>query len=224
MKKRHLIIFLLVVTSFLLIGCHAESAVQGNSNLETEELEATIAKLEQKNQELETLITGLTEENEELDRELATQIGNFDQLFTTHEEQVETILTYLNEEELKALSESQWQYSLSVNEVEIPESGVLEIDDDQIEITLSQLHLEDMSLLPNEILEQGVISGEFYHEHILQVTPEQDEETWRDGTMVTGFGLIFTDLTPGEEIELTITDELMHRLGFETTQVIIRKK
>lgn len=224
MKKRRLTIFLLVVTSFLLIGCHAESAVQGNSNLETEELEATIAKLYQKNEELETLITGLTEENEELDRELATQIENFDHIYTTHEEQVETILSYLNEEELNALSESQWQYSLSVNEVEVPESGVLEIEDEEIEITLSQHHLEDMSLLPNEILEQGVISGEFYHEHILQVTPEQDEETWRDGTMVTGFGLIFTDLTPGDEIELTITDELMHRLSFETTQVIIRKK
>src|SRR5690625_4369092 len=123
MKKRRLTIFLLVVTSFLLIGCHAESAVQGNSNPETEELEATIAKLYQKNEELETLITGLTEENEELDRELATQIENFDHIYTIHEEQVETILSYLNEEVLNALSESQNCFVLffmcSINVIEI---------------------------------------------------------------------------------------------------------
>lgn len=226
MKKCRLAILVLLLTSLLFVGCNDQSVVEGNSNPkneENEDLQARIEELEQQNLNLQATITELTHENEELDNLLTVQTDNLDQVFSSHEEQVDAILAFLNEEELNALAKDRWQYNLSANEVGVPENGVIEVEADQVEITLVQNQL-DMSFLPYEILEQGQISGESYHEHILQVSREQDEETWRDGTTSTGYGLIYTGLTSSDEIEITITNELMNRLGLHTNQIIVQIK
>lgn len=223
MHRKRLAILVIFLTMFVLVGCNNETPSVTD---EDEALEEKVLELEQQNQEFQVKITELELENEDLQEQIYAETvpdADLDERFRLHEEQVVEILSYFSEEQLNAFAEDQWQYRLSVSDVDIPVSGVLEVEADQIEISLSQQQPE-MSLLPSEIFEQGQISGESYHEHILEVTPEPAEETWRDGTVVTGYGLIYTDLTPGTEIQLTITEELQERLGLETNQLIIRIK
>ena len=225
MHRKILVILVIVLTTSLFVGCNNESD-ENITNAENDNLTEKLLELEQKNQEFQGKLTKLEQENKDLQAQVYEEIvPNFDleEYFILHQEQVSEILSYFSEEQLNAFAEDQWQYRLSVNDVDIPESGVFEVEADQIEITLSQQQPE-MDLVPSDIFEQGQISGESFHEHILEVTPDPSEEIWRDGTIVTGYGLLYTDLTPGTEIEITITEELRARLGYETNQVIIKTK
>lgn len=211
------------LTMFVLVGCNNETSSETD---EDEGLEEKGLELEQQNQAFQVTITELEQENENLQEQIDAETvpdPDLDEIYASHDEQVQEILSYFSEEQLSLFAEDQWQYRLSVNDVAISESGVIEVEADEIEISLSQRQ-PDMSLLPDDLFEQGQISGESYHEHILEVTPDPTEERWRDGTIVTGYGLIYTDLTSGTEIQLMITDELQARLGFETNQLMIRIK
>ena len=208
---------------FALVGCNNETTNEIDPN---KALEEKVVELEWQNQESEKTIIELEQTIEDLQEQIATETilnHDLDQLYTSHKEQVSEILSYFSEEQVSSFAEDQWKYRLSVNDITVPKNGIFEVEADQIEISLSEQQ-PAMSVLSGDIFEFGQISGEFYHDHILDVTPQQDEETWRDGTVITGYGLIYTDLTPGMEIQLTITEELQKRLKFETDQVMIRIK
>lgn len=216
MKKFSLLILLMCLTVGVISGCMSDQTIKSG------EEDNNLEEVEQNHEELSKLAA----ENEELQRQIESyemEAENLQQYIISYQSQIDEMFNLLNEDQKLALAQAYWQYELTVNETNIPDDGVIEIENQEVVISLSQHQSED-TYLPYELIELGRLSGEYFHEHIIQVKPEQDEETWRDGTIVTAYELIFTDLASGSEVEITITDELKERLGLQTDLLIIRIK
>lgn len=218
MQRKGLAILVIFLTILVLGGCVTEKTVEQHESSETSEYRSKMDDYHQQLSELEKL-------NKELEEEMTTQniaLEHYQSLIVEYEQQLRDIIEDYSDDQLLELAKSQFEYRLKVNESSIPKNGVLEIEANQVEIFLAEYRSE-LYFLPEGILEQGGLSEDYWG-HILKVEPAQYEETWLDGTVNTAYGLIYSDLTSGDEIQLTISDELQQRLRLETNQVIIRIK
>ncbi|MGE7024206.1 hypothetical protein [Solibacillus cecembensis] len=160
--------------------------------------------------------------------ELQATLNNIQTDYNYKKEQVEYYQQLINDlikgysdAQLKDLAIKLWDYELEINGITVPANGIVEIQENAIEISLIQRQ-SDYPILPTEIFIQGKISGD-YIDH-LKVNSNPSETYVTDGTVVTGIHHKFVDVEKGSTISFTITEELKKRLGLETNQITINKK
>lgn len=124
--------------------------------------------------------------------------------------------------ELREFAKELWDYDLKVNELTVPDDGVIEVQANTIEISVVQMQPAYV-VLPNDIFMKGKISGN-YNEHILEFNPSPSETYGTDGTIVTGMHYKFVDVENGATISFSITEELKKRLGLYTSEIKIKKR
>ena len=213
--------FLLMVVSLVgfLIGCNNTSS--GTENNKTEEVDSNLQLIEDKDnqiKEVEKQIEELqnTVETLELDLKYSNEEADF------YNQLVLDMIKDYSEEESLNFSKGLWDYNLMVNQQPVPEDGVIEVQENTIEISLSQ-EQPAWTVLPNDLLMKGKISGD-YIEHILSTEPSPSETFGTDGTVITGMHYKFVDIENGGTVSFTITEELKTRLGLTTSEITIVNK
>ena len=134
---------------------------------------------------------------------------------------IDDLIKDYSDTELKELAIKLWDYELEVNGVSVPVNGIVETQENTIEISLIERQ-PNYPILPNEIFMQGQISGN-YIDH-LKMTSNPTETYVTDGTVVTAIHHKFVDVEKGSTISFTVSEELKKRIGLETTQITINKK
>ena len=202
--------------AILSFGCENTNLNGNNETLNENQLiikeqESQINKLRKQNEEL---LSNL--DSSQLELKFAREQIAYCQQFS------QDALLYLSDKELRELAKNQWKYTLEVNNQIVPKDGKMQIQENTIEISLSELQ-SAYNALPGEFFSKGAISGR-YEKHIQDFKPTPTETYWTDGTVVTAIHYQYFEVKSGTTISFSITDELAERLGLHTTQISIVKK
>lgn len=205
----------LIGVAILLFGCENTNVNGNNETLNEDQLiiqeqNAQIIDLKKQNEEL---LTNL--DSSQLDLRIAREQIDYFKQFS------QDALLYLSDKELQELAKKQWDYRLEVNDQQMPKDGKMEIQENTIEISLSQKQ-STFNALPDEIFSKGAISGR-YEKHIQDFKPAPTETNWTDGTVVTAIHFQYLEVKSGTIISFSITDELKERLGLDTNVISIEK-
>lgn len=205
---------------FILVACSNNDGDNSTNSNEKEEVNYStqlseekitqIKKLEEKNAELQDTLNSI-----QTDFNYKKEEADYYKLL------IEDIIKSYSNAQLKDLAIKLWDYELEINGVTVPTNGIVEIQENSIEVSLIEKQ-PDYPILPNEILIQGKIS-EDYTEHI-KMNSNPTETYVTDGTVVTGIHHEFVDVDKDSTISFTVTDQLKKRLGLETSQITINKK
>ncbi|WP_440896919.1 hypothetical protein ACS127_02610 [Amphibacillus sp. Q70] len=210
MKNNQSFIFVVILVVFLFVGVYLFGDKQDSSLV----YDQVIEELERTNQELEEKTVRQREE-----------LANRDAEILNYKETIGQLVSQLNDNQLMTIAEDHWQYQLTVNDINIPKDGIVEIDNHFVEFVLVE-HQSENVFLPDELLAQGQISGEFLDEHLFGISSGLDGEGWTEiGRGIDRdyfFGM--SGLESGAEVQLSITDELKERLALDTNRLIIRRK
>lgn len=202
---------------FILVACSNNNGDNSTNNEKIDEVNASTQTLEDKTSQIKKL----EEQNEQLQATLdniQTNLNYKKEEADYYKKLIDDLIKGYSNAQLKDLAIKLWEYKLEINGVAVPTNGIVEIQENPIEISLSERQ-SGYPILPNEIFMQGKINGN-YTEHIkMNTNPAETYST--DGTVVTGIHHKFVDVEKGSTISFTITEELKNRLGLETTQITI---
>lgn len=135
-----------------------------------------------------------------------------------YKEFIGKVLTYLEDEELKELAQSEWRYYITVNDQEIPPKGQIKVRDKNINICFGQEQPE-FHALPSEVFKQGRLNNWLGHIEIEGPEPSKKSET--DERTVSEVHYEYKKLSEGTRITINITDEFKERIGIETNEIQI---
>lgn len=205
---------------FILVACSNKNEENSPNSDKVEEVNASTELLEDNTAQIDKL--------EKQNEELQATLDNLQTDFSYKEEEaayykqvIDDLIKDYSDAELKDLAIDLWDYKLEVNGGPVPTNGLVDIQDETIEISLMEKQ-SDYLILPPEIFMQGQISGD-YIDH-LKVNANPSETYVTDGTVVTAVHHKYENVENGSTISFSITDELRERLELETTEIIINKK
>lgn len=196
------------------------SACSDNNSKNNDEVNALTQPSEQQSAEIDTL----EKQNEALQAELEqiqTDLNYKKEEADFYKQLMNDLMEGYSDAQLQEVAIKLWDYQLQVNDVTVLPNGIVEIQENSIEISLTEGQ-PVYQVLPNEIFMQGKLSGD-YMEH-LKLNGKPTETTVTDGTVVTGIHHKYVDVAEGATFTLTITEELKQRLGLETTQITIHNR
>lgn len=205
---------------FILVGCSNKNEENSPNSDKVEEVNASTQSLADNTAQIDKL--------EIQNEELQTSLDNLQTEFNYKKEEAEyyqqlidDLIKDYSDAELKELATKLWDYELEINGVPVPLNGLVDSQEQTIEISLIERQA-DYPVLPAEIYMQGQLSGD-YVEH-LKVNSNPSETNVTDGTVVTAVHHKFENVEKGSTISLTLTEELKNRLGLETAEITINKK
>lgn len=218
MQKNGALILITLSIIVFLSACNEKNSVMTSDK--TDEKDAMNQLIEDKNNKIKEL----EEKNKELDNTLNSM--NVD-LNNTKEEAnyynllIKDLLQDYNNDQLKDLAKKLWTYELEVNGSPIPSDGIVEIQQNIIEISVIQKQ-PAYNVLPDDIFMQGKISGNYYEHLKFNINPSETYAT--DGTIVTGVHHKFNDVEKGDTISFSLTEELKNRVGLDTSEITIKTR
>lgn len=205
---------------FILAACSNKSEDNSTKSEKVEEVNASTQLLEDKT----TQINKLEVENEKLQdtiNSIQTDFNYKKEEAEYYKQLIDDFIKDYSDAQLKNLAIKLWDYKLEINGVFVPTNGIVEIQENTIEISL----IESQSvypILPTEIYMQGQISGN-YIDH-LKMTSNPSDIYATDGTVVTAIHHKFVDVEKDSTISFAVSEELRKRLGLETNQITTNKK
>ena len=212
---------------FTLTGCTNSSGEDVNKELtklqeEIDKYELEIAEL---NKVYEEIINDNNEEIEQLFEEIEDQkllVKNYKEELASYQNFIEKAMKYLDENELKKLAKSEFNYKIEIDGNPIPSNGEIEIEKNNFEVAFIE-EASSLITLQSELYLLGKISGE-YIEHLVFKGIEPTKNKRLDGTVVTSFVYEFEDLEPNSTVIIEITDELKERLELKTNTIRVKVK
>jgi hypothetical protein len=174
---------------------------------------------------LEDDIDKLKTEKEELN----SQIQELKTIKKASEEEKQFYLQFItkltepmSETYLTEIAQEQWKYSILVDEVSIPQDGIIETSENSFKLIVSEAQAPYIAL-PTEIHNKGKISGDLFSTHIkfLNVKPTNTSGSEEDKISSTTY--TFSNLNNEIVINLEISKELQKRLGLNTNIITVKK-
>ncbi|ALC85249.1 hypothetical protein AM499_05025 [Bacillus sp. FJAT-22090] len=214
MQKKGTLLLTTLTIIVLLSGCidtveNSDKLDEKNASKQLiEEKEIQIRELEEKNEELQDTLSSI-----ETDFKYTKEEADY------YNQLIDDLISDYSETQLKDLAKKLWDYELEVNGLAIPRDGIVEVQNNTIEISLIQRQPAYV-VLPDDIFMQGKISGN-YNEH-LKFNTNPSETYFTDGTVVTGVHHKFIDVEKGATISFSITEELKISLGLDTSEITIK--
>lgn len=204
----------------MLVGCSNKNEENSPNSDKVEEVNASTQLLEDNTAQIDKLELQNEELQATLDN-LQTDFSYKEEEAAYYKQLIADLIKDYSDAQLKDLAINLWDYELQINGVLVPVNGLVDIQDQSIEISLIERQTE-YPILPSEIFMQGQISGD-YIDHI-KVNSNPSETYVTDGTVVTAVHHKYENVEKGSTISFTITEELKERLGLETTEITINKK
>ncbi|WP_202078733.1 CfaE/CblD family pilus tip adhesin [Caldalkalibacillus salinus] len=192
--------------TFTIIGCTSSTEQAGTDHVAQDELNQLQKEMEELQQEMTVQDQDIQSYEEKL---------NAYQNFINHD-----LVNTLDSQQLQSLAESQWKYQLYVNGEEINESNEFQMSTSDLEIKLVETQ-NIHTVLPTDIHNEGQVSGHM-REHI-KISPTDYQRVAPAGTNVDSIIYKFENVT-SDTIQVTVTDELKERLGFDQNAISINKQ
>ncbi len=128
----------------------------------------------------------------------------------------------MSETYLTDIAQEQWKYSILIDEMSVPQNGIIEVSADTVKLFVSEAQAP-YTALPAKIHNKGKISGDLFSTHIkfLNVKPTNTSGSEEDRISTTTY--TFSHLSNESVINLEITTELQRRLGLNTNIITIKK-
>lgn len=205
---------------FILVGCSNKNEDNSTNSDKVEALNASTQLLEDKTSQINKLEVE-NEKSQDTINSIQSDFNYKKEEAEYYKQLIDDLIKDYSDSQLKDLAIKLWDYKLEINGVSVPTNGIVEIQENTIEISL----IESQSAFPilqTEIYMQGQISVN-YIDH-LKITSNPSETYVTDGTVVTAIHHKFVDVEKGSTISFTVSEELKKRLGLETTQITINKK
>ncbi|MFJ7828541.1 hypothetical protein [Psychrobacillus sp. NPDC096623] len=217
MQKKGTLLLITLSIILLLSGC-IDKTVENSGKLDEkkdsekliEDKEIQIRELEKKNEELQDTLSSIK-----------TDLNYTKEEADYYKNLIDELISDYSEAQLEDLAKKLWDYELEVNGLAVPRNGIVELQENIIEISLIQSQPAYV-VLPDDIFIQGKISGN-YNEH-LKFTSNPSETYSTDGTVVTGVHHKFVDVEKGTTISFSVTEELKKRLGLDTSEITIKMR
>lgn len=136
---------------------------------------------------------------------------------------IKNLTKSMSQEYLLQIAKEQWKYNVLVDKVSLPANGIIELDTDTFNLTVSE-EQTPYPALPLEIHNKGKISGNLFSNHIKFLDIKPNDTTGTDGTIVSSTTYTFKNLEQNSIVNLEISTELQERLGLETNVLTIKAK
>ncbi len=207
-KKKSLVI--LALSLLLITGC---SVSKGSEEDQVPQKSPMVVSVDNTSQDTIERLEEKIKEQKEL-------IATLENLNTEYFKFIDVSLDYLDEEQLKKLSQSQYKYTLTINGMVIEEGGALVLIKGPVEIIVKSEMLSQLSL-PQNLYELGALSG-YVDEHISFKDEEPENLVVTDGTIVQAYTYTFGEDDPIEGLEVHLSEEIRERLGFDSDVIEIK--
>ena len=212
--------FLGLIASLLLLGACSdkqppnevkiqEPAMNGTepkeigSEVEVPKEKADVEKLKEHIQEQELRMEDL---NKELDY---------------YKKYIQDLTLTLSSEKLQELIDQEWNYSLTVNSIQFPKNGILEISQSDFELLIQEKHVP-YSVLPEEESIKGKIPSELIQSLTIKAPSENVSSKTDDINGNHTLIYSFKGLAPDEVIKITLSEELAKKMEMSTVELEIR--
>ncbi|MDF2674071.1 MAG: hypothetical protein K0R09_2339 [Clostridiales bacterium] len=124
----------------------------------------------------------------------------------------------LTEEQLTELSKLEWHYKLLLNGEEFKGQNI-KIDGDSIQIIITE-NREENSILPDDLRMEGQLDT--YFKQISIESRIEPEITNKDEAYTTSVLYKFPQLSSGDKIKISMSEELSKRLGLSSKTYVIQ--
>lgn len=231
MKKRWFL-FTFLTTALILVGCNAPKEPQQinhpNESPQTEEqtkqpAEQSPEQTEDINQEEDNPLAQFSS-NEQLKEHLIQQeekIESLEDELNYYKKYVQDIVVTFTPEKMESLIEKEWNYDISVNNIKFPNSGELEIADQNFTLTIKEERVP-YSVLPEEESLKGKIKNSLKNsfsvksEGIKIPNPTVKEEDY--STLIE---YKFENVESNTVINVTLKEDLVEKLNLSNNNLTI---
>lgn len=134
-----------------------------------------------------------------------------------YKEYTVSMTNLMTDEERQKIIEKEWDYTLTVNGIGFPTNGILQVSASDFEVVLTE-EKAPYSVLSEEDQAAGKLKGDVQKAISSKMGETKIVEEEHKQQVV----IEFTDAQPGDEIALKINQALQEKLGFESTELIIR--
>lgn len=174
-----------------------------DSEVEVPKEKADVEKLKEHIQEQELRMEDL---NKELDY---------------YKKYIQDLTLTLSSEKLQELIDQEWNYSLTVNSIQFPKNGILEISQSDFELLIQEKHVP-YSVLPEEESIKGKIPSELIQSLTIKAPSEKVSSKTDDINGNHTLIYSFKSLAPDEVIKITLSEELAKKMEMSTVELEIR--
>jgi len=147
------------------------------------------------------------------------KIETLESLNSEYAEYLQSVIEILDENQKQEIAESNYQYSLKVNEEPVPKDGVVKVSRGSFTVSIQEELSTNIPLPEN--MPVGSLSGEHYSEHMVFIGEDDFQTESYDGTIRTAVTYTFEEGYAFDSLEIQITEELKDRLGLETNLIRI---
>jgi hypothetical protein len=217
-KKKWMIATALIASSLTLGACSSKqppSEVPQNQQ-KVEKPQNTAQQQAQKPQPKtdEQKLKEYIQEQDSKMKALTTEVDYYKQY-------VKDITLTLTPEKLQAIIDKEWYYSVTVNSIQFPKNGVLEISQSDFELTVSEERVP-YSVLPEEQSLKGKIPTDISQAFTLDIASDKVSSKTDDKDGKKAIIYSFKGLTPDDVVKVILSDELTKKLGMSTKELQIR--
>lgn len=197
---------ILFSTTILLTAC----TTPFSSKDETPQTNQQIAKKEEKQK---VLVQYIKQQEKKIER-LTDEVNYY-------RNYVKEVSMLLPENERQALINKEWKYSITINNVEFPKNGIMEIKDRNFKIVISEKKAP-YSVLPKEESIKGKIPYDLQAAVSMSdnngIDVSQKVTQHKNEVILT---YSFKNVKPNSVIKINISDELAKKLGINTNDLEI---
>lgn len=221
MNCKKILTCILILGSLILAGCgQTETDKQNQKNV-----------LPKTNMSQENTSTGAKKPNiatVDLDKvnkvikDKDTEIKKLTEELNYYKSYVKEVTTTLVPEKMTELINKEWEYSLSINKINFPTNGILEVSDSTFNIVLSENRVK-YSVLPDTESLKGKIQGEL-NSNMKFDTIVKIDTTQSIDKINSSITYSFKDVPKNTVIKLNLNELLVKKLGMEKSELEIRVK
>ncbi|MGW8417366.1 hypothetical protein ACWGKP_25520 [Brevibacillus sp. NPDC055896] len=133
-----------------------------------------------------------------------------------YKQYVKDVTLLLPADKIQELVNKEYKYTVTINSVQFPQSGILEIREAAFDIVFTEERAK-YSVLPETESVKGKLSSELSSSVSTTMSPQINEEG--AATIVT---YSYKDVKPGDIITLTVNDDLKRKLSLGTNELSIK--
>ncbi|MBP1308833.1 major membrane immunogen (membrane-anchored lipoprotein) [Paenibacillus sp. 1182] len=126
------------------------------------------------------------------------------------------MILILPSDKVQELINKEYHYAVTINNIQFPQSGILEIRETAFDIVFTEDRVK-FSVLPESESVKGKIPTDLEDAVSTSASPQTKDE---DGKTILTYS--YKDLKPGERISFKISDELKKKLSVNTNELVVK--
>lgn len=235
MKLTKKIILLLAFCSLSIsfVGCGGQQNKSGQKPTEQISSESSEAS-EESNTLIQVPLNQVEQMNAQADeqsskiKELQEQVGalegQVEELITEktfYDDYIKKVVAEFTAEQLQGVADKEWTYSLKINDIAFPKSGVIEISKSTFNLALTEERVK-YSYIDPDLSESKRYDGKMGSALNFSSSQEYEKTEEKPTNYITKVLYKFKNLSPGTTINIGISENLQNKLDLATPNLKIK--